>query len=155
MKLSTKGRYAIIALVDIAMQGADVFVQLSDISVRQNLSVNYLEQLFMKLKRHGLVKSRRGPQGGYKLATEPSALRVSKILSAVDESINAFDRGAGASGGKTGTIEQNLCNNLWEGLSAQVYVYLHATRLSDVAKNEIIPCGAITSLFTIEDELNP
>ena len=109
----------------------------------------------MKLKKHGIVKSRRGPQGGYKLATEPSALRVSKILSAVDESINAFDRGAGASGGKTGTIEQNLCNNLWEGLSAQVYVYLHATRLSDVAKNEIIPCGAITSLFTIEDELNP
>lgn len=155
MKLSTKGRYAIIALVDIALQGNDVFVQLSDISIRQNLSINYLEQLFMKLKRNGLVKSRRGPLGGYKLAAEPSALRVSTILSAVDESINALERGAGESGGTTGSIEQSLCNQLWEGLSAQVYVYLHATRLSDVAENEIIPCSAITSLFTIEDLLNP
>ena len=155
MKLSTKGRYAIIALVDIALQGNDVFVQLSDISMRQNLSINYLEQLFMKLKRHGLVVSRRGPLGGYKLATEPSALRVSTILSAVDESINAFDRGAGASGGKTGSIEQSLCNRLWEGLSAQVYVYMHALRLSDVVENDIIPCGAVTSLLTIVDELNP
>ncbi len=152
MKLSTKGRYAMVALADLALAASDDLVSLAEISKRQDISLPYLEQLFVKLRRANLVESARGPGGGYRLARSPDAIRVSEIMEAVDETVSAMHQGAGASGGSSGSRAQSLTNRLWEGLSAQVYVYLHQTRLSDVIGNELRPCPAVPGLFRVVDE---
>lgn len=152
MKLSTKGRYAMVALTDLAQAPAGALVSLAELSKRQDISLAYLEQLFVKLRRAGLVTSVRGPGGGYRLALPASDIRVSDILGAVDETVSAMYTGAGASGGASGTRAQSLTNRLWEGLSAHVYVFLHQTRLSDVAGNELAPCPAVPTLFTVVDD---
>jgi Rrf2 family iron-sulfur cluster assembly transcriptional regulator len=152
MKLSTKGRYAMVALTDIALQSSDALVTLGDISKRQDVSLPYLEQLFVKLRRAKLVESVRGPGGGYRLAKPTSEIRVLDILAAVDETVDAMHKGAGASGASSGSRAQSMTNRLWEGLSAHVYVYLHQTRLSDVVKNGLAPCPAVPNLFDIVDE---
>ncbi|MEM7519812.1 MAG: Rrf2 family transcriptional regulator [Pseudomonadota bacterium] len=152
MKLSTKGRYAMVALADLALQPADRLVPLSEISERQDLSLPYLEQLFVKLRRAGLVSSVRGPGGGYKLARAANEIRVVDVLTAVDEKVDAMHKGAGASGASSGSRAQSLTNRLWEGLSANVYVFLHQTRLSDVIANDLAPCPAVPNLFAIVDE---
>ena len=108
-------------------------VSLGEIAERQDVSLAYLEQLFVKLRRAGLVASVRGPGGGYRLARAADVIRVSDILEAVDETVSAMDKGAGAKGAVTGSRAQSLTNRLWEGLSAHVYVFLHQARLSDVA----------------------
>lgn len=141
-----------VALADIALQPEDTLVTLSDISRRQDISLAYLEQLFVKLRRADLVVSVRGPGGGYRLARAPSDIRVAEILSAVDETVDALSKGAGASGALSGSRAQSLCNRLWEGLSAQVYVYLHQARLSDVIANDLAPCPAVPNLFAVVDE---
>ena len=151
MKLSTKGRYAMVALVDIALQPEDSVVTLSEVSRRQDISLPYLEQLFVKLRRGGLVESVRGPGGGYRLARQPSAIRVSEVLASVDETVDALHKGAGASGGASGSRAQSLSNRLWEGLSAHVYVFLHQSRLSDVVGNDLAPCPAVPHLFSVVD----
>jgi Rrf2 family transcriptional regulator, iron-sulfur cluster assembly transcription factor len=152
MKLSTKGRYAMVALADIALQRDGSLVTLGDIAQRQDVSLPYLEQLFVKLRRAGLVASVRGPGGGYRLARPASDIRVVDVLSAVDETVDAMHKGAGASGALSGSRAQSLTNRLWEGLSAHVYVYLHQTRLSDVIANELAPCPAVPTLFAVVDE---
>jgi Rrf2 family iron-sulfur cluster assembly transcriptional regulator len=152
MKLSTKGRYAMVALADLALAPEAELVSLGAISKRQDISLPYLEQLFVKLRRAGLVASVRGPGGGYKLAKSADAIRVSEILEAVDETVNALHTGAGASGGLSGSRAQSMTNRLWEGLSAHVYVFLHQTRLSDVVKNDLTPCPAVPNLFELVDE---
>lgn len=152
MKLSTKGRYAMVALTDLAMQGDGELLSLTDLAKRQDISLPYLEQLFVKLRRAGLVDSVRGPGGGYKLARLASEIRVSEILEAVDETVSAMHKGAGASGASSGSRAQSMTNRLWEGLSAHVYVFLHQTRLSDVVKNELTPCPAVPTLFSVVDE---
>ncbi len=153
MKLSTKGRYAMVALVDIAMHTGDghALVTLGDIAKRQDISLPYLEQLFVKLRRDDLVRSVRGPGGGYRLARAPSEIRVVEVLSAVDETVDAMHQGAGASGGSSGSRAQSLSNRLWECLSANVYVFLHQTRLSDVIANELAPCPAVPGLLSVVD----
>lgn len=151
MKLSTKGRYAMVALVDIALQPQDKLVTLGEISDRQDISLSYLEQLFVKLRRAKLVESLRGPGGGYKLARPTTEIRVVDILAAVDETVDAMHTGAGASGGMSGSKAQSLSNRLWQSMSAQVYVFLHQTRLSDVINNEMAPCPAVPSLFAVVD----
>lgn len=152
MKLSTKGRYAMVALVDLAMVREGDLTSLSDISKRQDISLPYLEQLFVRLRRGGLVTSVRGPGGGYRLAKSPKDLRVSEIFEAVDETVSAMHVGAGASGGISGSRAQSLSNRLWESLSAQVFVFLHQTTLEDVVKNGLKPCPAVPSLFSVVDE---
>ena len=152
MKLSTKGRYAMVALADLAQESGEKLVPLSEMSRRQDISLPYLEQLFVKLRRANLVESVRGPGGGYRLARPPSEIRVSDILEAVDETVSALHTGAGASGGLSGSKAQSLTNRLWEGLSAHVYVFLHQTRLSDVVQNELAPCPAVPNLFDVVDE---
>ncbi len=152
MKLSTKGRYAMVALSDIALQPEGSLVTLGEVSRRQSISLPYLEQLFVKLRRADLVSSVRGPGGGYRLARPTSEIRVSEILAAVDETVDAMHKGAGASGGASGSRAQSMTNRLWEGLSAQVYVYLHQIRLSDVVGNTLAPCPAVPSLLAIVDE---
>ena len=141
-----------VALTDIALQPSENLVTLGDISKRQDISLPYLEQLFVKLRRAKLVESVRGPGGGYRLAHAPSEIRVLDILGAVDEKIDAMHKGAGVSGGLSGSRAQSMTNRLWEGLSATVYVYLHQTRLSDVVENGLAPCPAVPSLFDIVDE---
>ncbi|GHD99758.1 Rrf2 family transcriptional regulator [Defluviimonas sp. 20V17] len=152
MKLSTKGRYAMVALADLAIAKPDELVSLAAISKRQDISLPYLEQLFVKLRRAGLVESVRGPGGGYRLSRPAAEIRVSEVLEAVDETVSAMQAGAGASGGLSGTRAQSLTNRLWEGLSAHVYVFLHQTRLSDVIRNEMRPCPAVPALFSVVDE---
>ena len=152
MKLSTKGRYAMIALTDLARQGVDRMVSLSEISERQDISLAYLEQLFVKLRRAEIVESVRGPGGGYRLARPIEQIRVSEILAAVDESMDALSRGAGASGATGGTQEQGLADKLWEQLSANVYVLLHHTRLCDVVRNQLAPCPAVPAFVAVVDE---
>jgi len=152
MKLSTKGRYAMIALADLAQNGESSLVSLSEISARQDISLAYLEQLFVKLRRANIVDSVRGPGGGYRLSRSPDAIRVSEILSAVDETMDALAKGAGASGALSGSRAQSLTNRFWEGLSAHVYVFLHQTRLSDIVANQLAPCPAVPNLFQMVDE---
>jgi len=152
MKLSTKGRYAMVALVDIALRSDGELVTLSDVSRRQDISLPYLEQLFVKLRRSELVVSVRGPGGGYRLARSASDIRVVEVLAAVDETVDAMHKGAGASGGQSGSKAQSLTNRLWESLSAHVFVFLHQTRLSDLVENALAPCPAVPSLFSIEDD---
>ncbi|MEO0752098.1 MAG: Rrf2 family transcriptional regulator [Pseudomonadota bacterium] len=152
MKLSTKGRYAMVALADIAMSQGQGLVTLSEISKRQSISLPYLEQLFVKLRRANLVASVRGPGGGYKLAKSPSDIRVCDVLQAVDETVDALHMGAGASGASSGSKAQSVTNRLWEGLSAHVYVFLHQTRLSDVIENALAPCPAVPSLLMVTDD---
>ncbi|MCH2069403.1 Rrf2 family transcriptional regulator [Shimia sp.] len=153
MKLSTKGRYAVVALADIALQPPEDLVSLSEISKRQSISLPYLEQLFVKLRRAELVVSVRGPGGGYRLARPKSEIRVADILAAVDETVSALHTGAGASGGSSGSRAQSMANRLWEGLSAHVYVFLHQTRLSDIVENDLAPCPAVPTLFSVVDEV--
>jgi len=152
MKLSTKGRYAMVALVDIALQPEGEVVTLGEVSRRQDISLPYLEQLFVKLRRAELVTSVRGPGGGYRLSRPATEIRVADVLAAVDETVDALHKGAGASGGASGSRAQSMANRLWEGLSAQVYVFLHQTRLSDVAGNSLAPCPAVPHLFSVVDD---
>ena len=151
MKLSTKGRYAVVALADLALQPEGTLMNLTEISKRQDISLAYLEQLFVKLRRADLVVSVRGPGGGYRLSKVPSEIRVVDILAAVDETVSAMHKGAGASGAETGSRAQSLTNRLWEGLSAHVYVFLHQARLSAVVANDLAPCPAVPALFEVVD----
>ena len=152
MKLSTKGRYAMVALVDLAIAKGDDLTSLAEISKRQDISLPYLEQLFVRLRRAGLVESVRGPGGGYRLARAPETIRVADILGAVDETVSALHIGAGASGGISGSRAQTLSNRLWESLSAHVYVFLHNHSLADVAKNQLLPCPALPQILSVVDD---
>ena len=152
MKLSTKGRYAMIALVDLVLNGTSRLVTLVEISERQKISLAYLEQLFVKLRRAGVVESVRGPSGGYKLAKSPDKVRISEILYAVEEGMDALSRGAGAADANTESKAHQLTDKLWEQLSANVYVFLHQTRLSDILFEQMVPCPAVPAFVELVDE---
>ena len=142
MKLTTKGRYAMVALTDIALVEGLEPVKLAEIAQRQDISLAYLEQLFVKF-------SLRGSSGGYRLARRAEDIRIVDVFRAVDESVSALDKGAGASGAVSGSHAQLMTNQLLEGLSANVYVFLHSTRLSDVIENTLAPCPAVPALFEL------
>ncbi|MCI4660312.1 MAG: Rrf2 family transcriptional regulator [Neomegalonema sp.] len=159
MKLSTKGRYAVTALADMALThaqngGRDVLIPLADISARQSISLPYLEQLFGRLRRAKLVESMRGPGGGYRLARDPDAIPLSEIMSAVDETLRATrcDKSCGASQGCGGTRESCLTHDLWEHLSAQVYLFLHNISLADVIEKRLAPCNALPDFAALLEE---
>lgn len=139
MKLSTKGRYAVMAMADLARHGtADGPVPLSDISIRQGISLSYLEQLFAKLKRGGLVSGVRGPGGGYRLARNADETRVADIIIAVDEPIKATRCRAGSSQGCLATNQRCLTHDLWEELGRQIEVFLESVTLSDVLERRVL-----------------
>ncbi|MGR3289861.1 MAG: Rrf2 family transcriptional regulator, partial [Paracoccaceae bacterium] len=119
---------------------------------RQDISLPYLEQLFVKLRRAGLVHSVRGPGGGYRLKAPPTDISVSAILVAVEETVSALHTGSGVSGGASGTRAQSMTNRLWESLSATVYVFLQKTSLNDVVANALQPCPAVPTLFKLEED---
>lgn len=141
-----------IALADLAREAQHRLVSLSEIAERQDISLAYLEQLFVKLRRAEIVESVRGPGGGYRLARGADAIRVIDVLGAVDETMDALSRGAGASGASGGTDAQVLTDKLWEQLSAHVYVFLHQTRLSDIIENQLAPCPAVPAFVMLVDE---
>lgn len=152
MKMSTKGRYAMVALTDIALQPKNSIVSLLEISNRQGISLTYLEQIFVRLRRGGLVKSRRGPGGGYSLARAAHDIRVIDVLIAVDETVDPMQKGIKVTGALSGSRSQSLTNRLWESLSANIYVFLHQTRLSDVIENGLAPCPALPIIFSVIEE---
>jgi Rrf2 family iron-sulfur cluster assembly transcriptional regulator len=134
MRLSSKGRYAVMAMADLARHSADASVRavaLADIAGRQDLSLAYLEQLFTRLRRQGLVVSHRGPGGGYRLARSAEQLPVADIVMAVDEPLKAVRCTSNASGCMPGG-ERCLTHDLWEALGAQIHGFLSGVMLSDV-----------------------
>jgi len=133
MRLSTKGRYAVMAMADLARNGRERAVSLAEIAGRQEISLSYLEQLFARLRRGGLVKSVRGPGGGYRLARAPSETRVADIVLAVDEPIRAT-RCTGQSGGKGCMLSGERCitHHLWEELGREIHGFLARVSLEDV-----------------------
>lgn len=131
MKLSTKGRYAVMAMADIASFGGENHVSLAEISERQEISQEYLEQIFAKLRKCGLVESARGPGGGYKLARDMEDIRIADIVSAADEPLQITRcQGDAIEGCVAGG--QCLTHDLWSSLGRQVYSFLAAITLGDV-----------------------
>ena len=135
MRLTTKGRYAVTAMLDLAIHSDRGPISLADISQRQEISLSYLEQLFAKLRKNALVNSVRGPGGGYKLQRDSQAIFIAEIIDAVNESVDTTKcRGAGdCQGGET-----CLTHYLWEDLSEQIHGFLQNISLADlVARNEV------------------
>ena len=133
MRLTTKGRFAVTAMLDLALHESDKPVTLAGISERQGISLSYLEQLFSRLRRNGLVKSVRGPGGGYKLARHQSDISVSNIISAVDELIDATQ-----CGGQENCHGDRRCmtHDLWASLNGKILEYLSGVSLSDLVASQ-------------------
>lgn len=138
MKLSTKGRYAVMAMVDLAQYGADGPITLADIAERQEISLSYLEQLFAKLRRNGLVRSVRGPGGGYLLAFPADEIRISDIIHAVDESIRATRCSPDSAIGCTTKRSRCLTHDLWSELGHQIQLFLASVTLDDVCAGRVL-----------------
>jgi len=138
VKLSTKGRYAVMAMVDLAANASDKPIALADIAERQEISLSYLEQLFAKLRRGGLVKSVRGPGGGYLLAHKSEETRISDIVLAVDEPIRATRCTPGQPYGCRGNQSRCLTHDLWEELGNQIYLYLSSVTVADVVNRQVL-----------------
>lgn len=129
MRLTTKGRFAVTAMVDLAMNGGNGPVTLGGISERQAISLSYLEQLFGKLRRNSLVSSVRGPGGGYLLTKPASDISIGEIIRAVDEPIDATQ-----CGGKENCRDEQKCitHDLWMNLNRHIFEYLGSVMLSDL-----------------------
>jgi Rrf2 family iron-sulfur cluster assembly transcriptional regulator len=133
MKLTTKGRFAVTAMLDLALNGADGPVTLAGISERQKISLSYLEQLFGKLRRRELVESVRGPGGGYHLARDAAKITVADIIRAVDEPIDSTQ-----CGGRENCHDHHRCmtHELWEELNSTVSGFLSGIKLSDLVQKQ-------------------
>ncbi len=135
MRLTTKGRYAVTAMLDLALHAESGPVSLADISERQGISISYLEQLFAKLRRRELVVSVRGPGGGYQLAAEAQSISVASVIDAVDESVDAT-----RCGGQGDCHEGEVCltHHLWTDLSSRIHQFLSGITIGDlIARREI------------------
>ena len=133
MRLTTKGRFAVTAMVDLAMRGGTSPVTLASISERQKISLSYLEQLFGKLRRHNIVESVRGPGGGYFLARPSSQISIADVIVAVDEPLDATK-----CGGMANCHDERQCvtHDLWTGLNESIYAYLNAVSLKQVVDSQ-------------------
>jgi Rrf2 family iron-sulfur cluster assembly transcriptional regulator len=135
MKLTSKGRYAVTAMLDVTIHAVSGPVSLADISERQGISLSYLEQLFSRLRKHGLVNSVRGPGGGYRLGKCSAQIAVADVISAVNESVDAT-KCSGKGNCQDG--EQCLTHSLWQGLSQRIEEFLQEITLSElVAKRDV------------------
>ncbi|MFN3075896.1 MAG: Rrf2 family transcriptional regulator [Alphaproteobacteria bacterium] len=137
MRLSTKGRYAVMAMADLACNDTGRPVALADIAERQEISLSYLEQLFGKLRKGGIVRSVRGPGGGYLLARESGRIMVSDIVQAVDEPITTTRCSVTSPVGCHHRDGHCLTHDLWEELGRQIYLYLGAISLRDVCDGRV------------------
>lgn len=140
MRLTTKGRYAVTAMLDLALNAQQDPVSLADISERQSISVSYLEQLFAKLRKNNLVASVRGPGGGYQLSREGSEIYIAQIIDAVDESVDATRCGG------IGDCQQGmtcLTHELWMDLSTQIHTFLTNISLQELVNRREIQAVAL------------
>ena len=134
MKLTTKGRYAVMAMADLALFQNGKPVSLNDISLRQNISLSYLEQLFAKLKNSKLVKSVRGPTGGYILDKSPKEIKLSNIIFAVDEKVKTLNCKKESKKGCNGKNTKCITHNLWDDLEQHINAFFENKNLSDLLK---------------------
>lgn len=154
MQLSTKGRYAVMAMADLAARPQDKPIRLAAIADAQKISLAYLEQLFTKLRRAGLVTSARGPGGGYRLARQPERIFVAEIMSAVDEPIKMTRCHSGSELACIGKVGRCLTHDLWRALGDHILVFLQTVTLRDVLDGGFalsegvfsIPAGACARL---------
>lgn len=150
MRLTTRGRYAVTALLDLALQEQkhELAVSLSDIAKRQEISISYLEQLFSKLRKKGLVVSTRGAAGGYHIAKPINEISIMTIISAVDESVDAR-----ACEGKGNCQDGAMCltHDLWNGLSEQIESYLSTVTLADLINRQVIREVSERQILMVED----
>lgn len=133
MRLTTKGRYAVTAMLDLALHYEDGPITLADISSRQGISLSYLEQLFAKLRRQGLVDSTRGPGGGYRLSRSPKEIPIANVITAVDENIETTRCGGL---GNCQDDDKCLTHELWAELSERIYNFLSEISLGDLVERE-------------------
>lgn len=133
MRLTTKGRYAVTAMLDLAYHGKTSPVTLTDIAKRQEISLSYLEQLFSRLRKSGMVEGVRGPGGGYQLSRKTAEISIAQIIAAVDETIDST-----RCGGKSNCQNEQPCltHDLWMGLSDQIRQYLDSISLQDVLQRK-------------------
>ncbi len=132
MKLTTKGRYAVMAMADLAAHQNNKPVSLTDISLRQNISQSYLEQLFSKLKKEKLVKSVRGPTGGYILEKNPNEISLSNIIFAVDEQVKTLNCKKESKRGCNGKTSKCITHDLWDDLEIHINKFFKKVSLNDV-----------------------
>ena len=133
MRLTTKGRFAVTAMIDLGLRHGNGPVTLAGISDRQKISLSYLEQLFGKLRRHGLVESVRGPGGGYNLARPMEQITIAEVITAVDEPLDAT-----RCGGLANCQDQDRCmtHELWTSLNEKIYEYLSSVTLKEMVERQ-------------------
>ena len=134
MKLTTKGRYAVMAMADLALYKDNGPTSLSDISLRQNISLPYLEQIFIKLKEKNLVKSIRGAKGGYVLEKTPYEIKISNIISAVDEEVKMLNCKKESKKGCNNKSTKCITHNLWDQLDQHINNFFEKVKLQDLVK---------------------
>lgn len=156
MKLSTKGRYAVMAMVDLAKQSrageTAAPITLSEIAERQEISLSYLEQLFSRLRKAGLVNSVRGPGGGYMLARAPAELRIADIVLAVDEPLRATRCQPNSGEGCMSDASRCLTHDLWEELGNHIYLFLSFVTLDDVCARRVLGMSGMLHARERENE---
>jgi Rrf2 family iron-sulfur cluster assembly transcriptional regulator len=140
MRLTTKGRFAVTAMMDIALQEGSQPVALNEISERQNISLSYLEQLFGKLRRRALVTSVRGPGGGYRISRSTESITVGEIIRAVDETVDATQ-----CGGLKNCKDDKECitHELWTGLNEHIFDYMDTVKLSDLVEKRVFKMNGV------------
>ena len=136
MKLSSKGRYAVMAMADLAKNRDPRPVSLNEISLRQGISILYLEQLFFKLKQNNLVNSTRGPSGGYALSKSPDQIKLSNIISAVDEEVKMIKCNKNLKKGCNGKSVKCITHSLWDELGEHINLFFEQKSLEDVLNIE-------------------
>ena len=148
MRLTTKGRFAVTAMIDLAMRHGSGPVTLAEISARQKISLSYLEQLFGKLRRHELVESVRGPGGGYCLAKDMSKISVADIIVAVDEPIDATQ-----CGGKENCHDDQKCltHDLWATLNERIFDYLESVSLRQLVDSQKVKEAGVVEVHDMRD----
>mgnify|MGYP001461906509 FL=1 len=137
MKLTSKGRYAVMAMADLAKINTDRPTNLTDISLRQGISISFLEQIFLKLKRNNLVKSSRGPSGGYLLAQSPEEIKLSSIIKAVDERVKTLGCKKESKKGCNGKSVKCITHNLWDDLENHINKFFEDNTLNDILFREV------------------
>ena len=137
MKLTSKGRYAVMAMADLAKNNLKEPTSLTEISLRQGISIDYLEQLFLKLRKSNLVQSARGPSGGYVLSKPPGEIKLLSIISAVDEKIKTVKCRKESKKGCNGKSIKCITHNLWDDLETHINKFFEDNTLNDILFKEV------------------
>jgi len=137
MKLTSKGRYAVMAMADLAKNNVKEPTSLTEISLRQGISIDYLEQLFLKLRKNNLVRSARGPSGGYILSRPPNEIKLLSIISAVDEKIKTVKCRKESKKGCNGKSIKCITHNLWDDLETYINKFFEDNTLNDIIFKEV------------------